>query len=87
MSFSDEVMFDVKHNLRRIIQDPHFSRRERDLANATLRRIEELESQDAYHWTEMARTALLTELHSRVIGKQAATKIDSFLKRHRKKKE
>ena len=79
-------MIDVKRNLLRIIQDPHFSRRERDLAKASLRLIEELESQKTYHWTELARMALLTEVKQRVIGKQAATKIDSFLKRHRVKR-
>ena len=79
-------MIDVKRNLLRIIQDPHFSRREKDLAKASLRRIEELENQETYHWTELARIALLSEVKQRVIGKQAATKIDSFLKRHRVKR-
>jgi hypothetical protein len=68
------------------ISDPHFTRRERDLAKASLRRIEELENEATYHWTELARMALLTEVKQQVIGKQAATKIDSFLKRHRVKR-
>ena len=88
-------MIDVKHSLQRIIQDPHFSRREKDLTKFSLRRIEELENrenrenqenQEIYHWTEMTRTALLTEVQNKVIGRQAATKIDSFLKRHRIKR-
>jgi hypothetical protein len=79
-------MIDVKRNLLRVIQDPHFTRRERDLAKASLRRIEELENETTYHWTELARMALLTEVKQQVIGKQAATKIDSFLKRHRVKR-
>lgn len=80
------MMIDVKESLLRVIQDPHFRRRERDLAKMALRRIEELESREVYHWTEMARIALLKEVRERVIGKQAATKIDSFLKRHRIKR-
>jgi len=76
-------MIDIKKSLLRVAEDPHFTRRERDLAKLALRRIEELESRDVYHWTEMARMALLTEVQNQVIGKQAATKIDSFLKRHR----
>ena len=76
-------MLDTKNRLRRVAEDPRFSRRERDLANAALDRIEELENGASYHWTEMARLALILEVRERVIGKQAATKIDSFLKRHR----
>ena len=76
-------MEDVKLRLLRVIGDPDLDRRERDLAIAALERIEELENRQIYHWTEMARIALLTEARNRVIGKQAATKIDSFLKRHR----
>jgi hypothetical protein len=93
-------MIDVKHSLLRVINDPHFSRRERGLAKSSLSlieelengsasslsRIEELENGSAYHWTEMARIALLREVQGRVIGQQAATKIDSFLKRHRIKR-
>jgi hypothetical protein len=79
-------MIDVKHSLLRVINDPHFSRRERDLAKSSLSLIEELENGSAYHWTEMARIALLQEVQGRVLGKQAATKIDSFLKRHRIKR-
>ena len=79
-------MIDVKQSLKRVIEDPRFSRRERSLAKYALGRIEELEKQGEYHWTEMARMALLTELKEGVIGKQAATKIDSFLKRHRVKR-
>lgn len=80
-------MRDVKLRLLRVIQDPRFSRRERDLAKSALERIEELENRQIYHWTEMARFALLTEAKNQIIGKQAATKIDSFLKRHRVHKE
>ena len=76
---------DLKDRLLRVIQDPHFGRRESDLAKASLECIEELESSESYHWTEMARMALLTELRNGVIGRQAATKVDSFLKRHRTK--
>lgn len=76
-------MIDLKDRLLRVIQDPHFGRRERDLAKASLECIEELKSSDGYHWTEMARMALLSELQNGVVGRQAATKIDSFLKRHR----
>jgi len=79
-------MIDVKRSLTRIIEDPHFSRRERNLAKASLQLIEELENREVYHWTEMARFALLTEVRNKVIGTQAATKIDSFLKRHRIKR-
>lgn len=83
---SGEAMIDVKRSLLRIIQDPHFSRRERDLAKSSLELIEELEGREVYHWTEMARIALLTEIRNKVVGSQAATKIDSFLKRHRIKR-
>lgn len=76
-------MIDVKIRLLRVIQDRHFSRRERHLAQSALNRIEELEKGDNYHWTEWARLALLREIQDKIIGAQAATKIDSFLKRHR----
>jgi hypothetical protein len=76
-------MLDVKLRLRRVIDDPHFGRRERNLAKASLDRIEELEGREIYHWTEVARMALLREIQNNVLGKQAAVKIDSFLKRHR----
>jgi hypothetical protein len=79
-------MIDVKRSLTRVIEDPHFSRRERHLAKSSLELIEELENREVYHWTEMARFALLTEVRKKVIGSQAATKIDSFLKRHRVKR-
>ena len=76
-------MLDVKLRLRRVIDDPHFGRRERNLAKSSLDRIEELEGREIYHWTEVARMALLREIQNHVLGKQAAVKIDSFLKRHR----
>jgi hypothetical protein len=76
-------MLDVKLRLRRVIDDPHFGRRERNLAKASLDRIEELEGREIYHWTEVARMALLREIQNNVLGKQAAVKIDSFLTRHR----
>jgi len=76
-------MMDLKQKLLRIVQEPRFSRRQRDIAKSSLQRIEELESEKDYHWTEHARMALLTEVRAEVIGRQAATKIDSFLKRHR----
>ncbi len=79
-------MIDVKQRLLMIVEEPRFSRRERDLAKSTLQLIEELESGESYHWAEMARIALLTEVRAGVIGRQAATKIDSFLKRHRVKR-
>ena len=76
----------MKIRLRRVIEDPHFGRRERQLAKSSLARIEELEGREGreiYHWTEVARMALLREVKNQVLGKQAAVKIDSFLKRHR----
>ena len=73
----------MKLRLRRVIEDPHFGRRERQLAKTSLDRIEELEHRDIYHWTAVARMALLREVKNQVLGKQAAVKIDSFLKRHR----
>ena len=73
----------MKLRLRRVVEDPHFGRRERQLAKSSLERIEELEHRDIYHWTEVARMALLREVKNQVLGKQAAVKIDSFLKRHR----
>jgi hypothetical protein len=73
----------LKQKLLRIVQEPRFSRRERYIAELSLQRIEELESEENYHWTEQARMALLAEVREGVIGRQAATKIDSFLKRHR----
>jgi len=76
-------MIDVKFRLRRVIEDPHFSRRERQLAKSSLDRIEDLEGQKIHHWTEEARLALLREVRNQVLDKQAAVKIDSFLKRHR----
>ena len=76
-------MIDVKLRLRRVIEDPHFSRRERQLAKSSLERIEDLESQKTHHWTEEARLSLLREVRNQVLDKQAAVTIDSFLKRHR----
>jgi hypothetical protein len=76
-------MIDVKFRLRRVIEDPHFSRRERQLARSSLEHIEGLEGREAHHWTEEARLALLREVRNRVLDKQGAVKIDSFLKRHR----
>jgi len=76
-------MIDVKYRLRRVIEDPHFSRRERQLAKSSLERIENLEDREIHHWTEEARLALLREVRKQVLDKQAAVKIDSFLKRHR----
>ena len=65
----------------RVIEDPHFSRRERQLANSSLERIEGLEQEDITDWTEKAKNALINEVHKKTIGNQAATKIVSFLKR------
>ena len=76
-------MLDVKQRLRRVIDDPHFGRRERGLAKSSLDRIEELEQKDDYHWTEVARMALLREVQNKVLDKKSAVQIDSFLKRHR----
>jgi len=75
-------MSDIKERLLRVINDPHFSPRERQLAESSLERIEELEQEDTTDWTEKARDALIKEVHGKVIGKQAAAKIGSFLKRH-----
>ena len=74
---------DVKKTLQMIISDPRFSRRERHVAKSSLDRIEELENGEGYHWTEQARMALLQEMNEQVIGKQAATKMNSFLQRHK----
>lgn len=73
----------VKQRLEKVAQGPHFRARERQLAKSALEYIEILERREPYHWTERARMALLKEVNQRVIGKQAAVKIDSFLKRHR----
>lgn len=78
-------MLDIKQRLLRIVHEPRFSRREREMAKSSLLRIEELESDKKYHWTEMARLALLTEVRAGVIDRQASARIDSFLKRHRVK--
>jgi hypothetical protein len=80
-------MIDVKQQLLKVKQDPGFSHGEKSLAETLLDRIEDLENQDIdhyemHHWTEMARFALLIEIQNQVIGKQAAAKIYSFLKRH-----
>ena len=74
-------MSEVKKRLLRVIEDPHFSSRERHLAKSSLERIEELEQEDITDWTEKAKNALIKEVHRKVIGKQAAVKIGSFLKR------
>ena len=74
-------MSDLKERLLRVIEDPHFSPRERQLANSSLERIVELEQEDVTDWTEKAKTALINEVHEEVVGKQAAAKIGSFLKR------
>jgi hypothetical protein len=76
-------MLDVKLRLRKVIDDAHFGRRERGLAKSSLDRIEELEQKEAYHWTEVARMALLREVQNKVLDKKPAVQIDSFLKRHR----
>jgi hypothetical protein len=75
------AMNEVKERLLRVIEDPHFSHRERQLAKSSLERIEELEQDDITDWTEKAKNALINEVHKKVIGKQAAVKIGSFLKR------
>ncbi len=75
-------MSDLKKRLSRVIEDPHFSNRERQLAKSSLERIEDLEQEDITDWTEQAKDALITEVQKKVIGKQAAVKIGSFLKRH-----
>jgi len=74
-------MSDLKERLLRVIEDPHFSRRERLLAKSSLERIVELEQEDITDWTEKAKNALINEVHKKVIGKQATAKIGSFLKR------
>ena len=74
-------MSEVKERLLRVIEDPRFSPRERQLAKSSLERIEELEQEDITDWTEKAKNALIKEVHKKVIGKQAAVKIGSFLKR------
>lgn len=80
-------MIDVKQQLLKVKQEPGFSHGEKSLAETLLDRIEGLENRDMdhcemHHWTEMARFALLIEIQNQVIGKQAAAKIYSFLKRH-----
>ena len=74
-------MSDLKERLLRVIEDPHLSLQERQLAYSSLERIEGLEQEDITDWTEKAANALINEVHKKVVGKQAATKIDSFLKR------
>ena len=75
-------MSDLKERLLRVIENPHFSRRERQLAKSSLERIEELEQEDITDWTEKAKHALINEVQNKTIGKQATLKIGSFLKRH-----
>ena len=74
-------MSDLKKRLLRVIEDPDLSLKERQLAYSSLERIVDLEQEDVTDWTEKATKALINEVHKEVIGKQAATKIDSFLKR------
>ena len=74
-------MNDIKERLLRVIEDPDLSLKERQLAYSSLERIVDLEQEDVTDWTEKAMSALINEVHKDVIGKQAATKIDSFLKR------
>jgi hypothetical protein len=74
-------MSDLKERLLRVIEDPHLSLQERQLAYSSLERIEGLEQEDITDWTEKATNALINEVHKKVIGNQAATKIGSFLKR------
>jgi hypothetical protein len=74
-------MSDLKERLLRVIEDPHLSLQERQLAKSSLERIVDLEQEDITDWTEKATNALINEVHKEVIGKQAATKIVSFLKR------
>jgi len=75
-------MIDLKQQLLKVKSDPRYGRSEKDMAESLLERIEELENREIYHWTEMARFALLTEIKNQVVGKQAAAKITSFLNRH-----
>ena len=74
-------MSDLKDRLLRVIEDPHLSLQERQLAYSSLERIEGLEQEDITDWTEKATNALINEVNKEVIGKQAATKIGSFIKR------
>jgi hypothetical protein len=78
------VIPDVKERLLKVIDDPHFGNRERQLTRSSLQRINELESQINTHWTQMASTALATERQTKVISEQAAIEIEGFLERHRK---
>ena len=77
------VMRDLNKKLLRVILDNHFSRRERHLARSSLDRISELERLETPHWTEMARTALLTDVKNKKVGEKSALRIDRFLKRHK----
>ena len=74
-------MSDLKERLLRVIENPDLSLKERQLAYSSLERIVDLEQEDVTGWTEKATNALINEVHKEVIGKQAATKISSFLKR------
>ena len=67
----------------RVKRDPRLSRGEQMFAQQLIDHIQELENRENHHWTEMARLALLVEVQNQIIGKQAATKITSFLNRHR----
>jgi len=75
-------MIDVKQQLIKVKQDPGLSHGEKSLAESLLDRIEDLENGETRHWTEVARFALIVEIQNQVVGKQAAAKIFSFLKRH-----
>lgn len=75
-------MIDEKQELMKVRQDPNFSHGEKSLAESLLDRIDGRENRKSQHWTEMARFALIVEIQNQVIGKQAAAKIYSFLKRH-----
>jgi hypothetical protein len=75
-------MIDEKQQLLKVKQDPGFSQGEKSLAESLLDRIEDKENLKPQHWTEIARFALIVEIQNQVIGKQAAAKIYSFLKRH-----
>jgi hypothetical protein len=79
--FYKRAMSDLKDRLLRVIEDPHLSLQERQLAYSSLERIEGLEQEDITDWTEKATNALINEVNKEVIGKQAATKIGSFIKR------
>ncbi|MCP4432519.1 MAG: hypothetical protein GY806_16210 [Gammaproteobacteria bacterium] len=74
---------DIKERLLRVINDPHFSNRERSLAKSAIQRILELERKIYNEWPDQAQIALLSESQCNLGDKQPVLRDDRLSKKYR----